>query len=325
MSRAKSADPLVSIIIPTFNRARFVTDAIDSCLEQTHGNCEVIVVDDGSSDGTDQVLRESYGEQIRTIRQRNQGPGIARNAGIAVAKGEFIHFLDADDRLHARKVELCLDVFQKRPDISVVYTHFQFVAADGQSPLETTPFEEFSQDAFCELLRLTGCHILISSSMYRAAALRAVGGFADDMDFRSAEDWDLLLRLAARYRFHGINQRLVYRRMHESMMSDDRLYGALGRLKTVQRARHYGWERCMSPEEFDRKEASRHHVYALYLWQAGDRRAARRHFIAAANLYKPEALPRRLYAMYTLFAPPAAIDWTSAALRKLRELLRQKG
>lgn len=317
-----TSGPLVSIIIPAYNRARFVGDAIDSCLAQTHRNCEIIVVDDGSADGTSELLRQRYGERIRSIWQQNQGPGIARNSGIAAAKGEFIHFLDADDRLHERKLEIGLSVFQERPDVAVIYTHYQQVAADAQTPIDTPPFKDFADDVFCELLHATGCPILISSSMYRSDALRAVGGFEADADFRSAEDWDLLLRLAARFKFHGINRRLVFRRMHDAMMSDDRLYGALGRLKTVQNARRYGWERCMTATEFDRKEAARHHVYALYLWQAGDRSAARRHFLAASRLYKSEALQRRVFAFYTNFLPPQSIDWSIKLLRLLRRLLR---
>ena len=319
-AKARTGEPLVSIVIPTFNRRRFVIDAIESCFGQTHAHCQVIVVDDGSSDGTADFLRDKYGDRITLIEQANQGPGIARNSGIAAARGEFIHFLDADDQLHRRKVEIGLDIFRSRPQVAVVYTHFQFVASDGQTPLETPPFEQYTDDVFCELLRQTGCRILTSSSMIRAEALRAVGGFADDAEFRSAEDWDLFLRLARHYRFHGIDQRLVYRRMHDSMISDDRLYGALGRLKTVQNARRYGWEQCMEAAEFDSKEASRHHVYALYLWGAGNAKAARHHFLRAAALYRPQAPQRRLYALYTWLLPPASVDWTLALAHRLRRL-----
>ncbi len=312
--------PLVSIIIPTFNRKRFVAEAIDSCLSQTYDQVEIIVVDDGSTDGTADFLRVKYGDSVRLLVGSNQGPGIARNRGIAEARGEFIHFLDADDRLHEEKIKIGIDVFRRFPDVCVLYTHFQFVASDGGTPLETPAFERFSDDVFCELLRQTGCRILTSSSMFRASALRAVGGFADDPKFRSAEDWDLFLRLAAKFKFHAIDRRLVYRRMHGDMISDDKLYGALGRLKTVQNARHYGWQRCMDAEEFDRKEASRHHVYAAYLWAEGDRRLARKHFLRAAALYGPESRQRRLYALYTLLLPPASIDWTAGLARRLRKL-----
>lgn len=320
---AGTSDPLVSIVIPTYNRRHFVADAIESCLSQTYANCELIVVDDGSTDGTADLLRETYGDRIVLVAQANQGPGIARNSGIAAASGEFIHFLDADDQLHRQKIEIGLDAFRSRPHVSVVYTHFQFVASDGETPIETPPFEQYTDDVFCELLRQTGCRILTSSSMIRAEALGAVGGFAADTDFRSAEDWDLFLRLAMSHSFYGIDKPLVYRRMHDSMISDDRLYGAMGRLKTVRNARHYGWEQCMDRVEFDRKEAARHHVYALYLWQAGQAKAARDHFMRAAALYRPEARQRRLYALYTWLLPPASVDWTIALAHRLRRLMRR--
>lgn len=315
-----SGKPLVSVIIPTYNRKHFIADAIDSCLSQSYEDIEIIVVDDGSRDGTEAHIRDTYGDLVRLIVQVNQGPGIARNRGIAEASGEFIHFLDADDQLHKQKIEVGVDLFRRHPDVSVIYSHYQFVARDGSTLIDTPSFEQFQGDVFCQLLRQTGCHILISSSMYRAAALREIDGFADDPDFRSAEDWDLFLRLATKFRFHGIDRKLVYRRIHTEMMSDDRLYGALGRLKTVQNARGYGWERCMAPDEYDQKEASRHHVYALYLWAAGDRRAAREQFLRAAEIYQPSSLQRRLFALYTWLLPPASIDWTVGLARLLRKL-----
>ena len=121
------------------------------------------------------------------------------------------------------------------------------------------------------------------------------------------------------FRFHAINQRLVYRRMHSGMMSDDRLYGALGRLKTVQNARRYGWESCMEVAELDEKEAARHHVYALYLWAEGERLGARKHFLRAAELYRPTSRQRR--ALCALYLASAAcicrLDyWLGATLEK---------
>ncbi|MCY4062482.1 MAG: glycosyltransferase [Chloroflexi bacterium] len=314
------SNPLVSIVIPTYNRRQFVADAIESCLAQTYGNCEIIVVDDGSSDGTESYLQGRYGDRVRYVYQDNQGPGIARNRGVDVAVGEIIHFLDADDQLHERKIEIGLEVFRRQPDVSVIYTHYQQVAGDGSTPVSTGPFEGYSDEVYCELLRQTGCRILTSSSMFRSAALRAVGGFADDVKFRSAEDWDLFLRLALRFRFHGIDEPLVYRRVHSGMISDDKLAGAYGRLKTIQKARRHGWERCMTAAEFDQLEAARHHVYALYLWRAGEREDARRHFLRAARIYPPLARQRRLYAFYTRYLPPASLDWTLALIHRMRRL-----
>jgi len=312
--------PLVSIVIPTYNRLHYVGDAIESCHAQSYPRCEILLVDDGSSDGTAEALRERYGDSIRLFTQRNQGPGIARNRGIDAAKGDFIHFLDADDQLHPQKIERCLQVFLRQPELAVIYTHYQCVAADGKTALPTPPFESFSRDIFCEMLRWAGCRILLSSSMVRASALRRVGTFAHDREFRSAEDWDLFLRLAARYRFFGIDERLVYRRMHGSMLSDNRYYGILGRLKTVENARNYGWQRCMDAAEFARLEAARHHVMALHFWAGGQRRNARQHLRKAIALCPRDARMRRVFWLYSWLLPAAVADWTSSAMRYLRRI-----
>src|SRR5690242_13806787 len=89
-------DPLISVVIPTFNRARCVANAVDSVLVQTFKDCEVIVVDDGSTDATAEVLK-GYGNRVRVIQQSNRGVSAARNAGIRSARGEWIAFLDSDD------------------------------------------------------------------------------------------------------------------------------------------------------------------------------------------------------------------------------------
>lgn len=314
--------PLVSIIIPTYNRKQYIVDAIDSCLAQTYPNCEIIVVDDGSTDDTEVFLRNNYGGQIRYIYQDNQGPGIARNTGIAAAHGEFIHFCDTDDQLLPEKIEKCLKYFRTHPDVAVVHTYYQFVASDGKTPVETRPYPTFGDDLFCELLRLTGNHILISSTMIRKSALDDVGGFPDDPDHRSAEDWDLFLRLSFKYRFHGIAERLVLRRTHSNMMSDHDYYGALGRLKTIQRARRYQWQSCMLASEFDRIEAARHHMLALALWKMGERLEAREHFLQAVELYPPFALQRRLYALYTYIFPAQSVEWTMQLVQNVKSALK---
>ena len=315
-----SSQPLVSIVIPTYNRRRFVRDAIDSCFAQTWRHLEVIVVDDGSADGTADMLRDDYGDRIQLIAQANQGPAIARNRGIDKASGDFVQFLDADDRLAPNKLETCLDIFRQEPAIDIIYTHHQLVASDGDSALPTPPFRVFGDDIFCELLRESGNHIVLSTTMMRRAALREVGGFEDNAHFRSAEDWDLFLRLARRHRFLGIDQPLVYRRVHDSMISGDRLHTALGRLRAMRNARDYGWERCMTADEFDQRLAARHHVLALAWWRRGERAKARQCFARAAAIYPPEARPRRLFALYAWLLPARSVAWTLALRRALSRL-----
>lgn len=90
--------PLVSIIIPTFNYGRYICRAVDSALSQTYPNIEVIVIDDGSTDETSFILADTYGQRISCLRQENRGAAAARNIGISISRGDYITFLDADDR-----------------------------------------------------------------------------------------------------------------------------------------------------------------------------------------------------------------------------------
>lgn len=107
-SRSNSYDPLVSIIIPVYNKALFVREALESALGQTYHNVELVLVDDGSTDGSFEILREyiaKYPDKIQLIDQENQGVSVATNVGIAAAKGEYIQFLDADDLMSSCKIE----------------------------------------------------------------------------------------------------------------------------------------------------------------------------------------------------------------------------
>ena len=313
---------LVSIIIPTYNRKQYVTEAIDSCLAQTYSDCEIIVIDDGSTDDTEVYLRNRYGGQIKYIYQDNQGPAIARNTGIANAKGEFIQFCDADDQLVKDKIKKSVNYFRAYPSVAVVHSYYQFVASDGKTPIETPAFPQFSDDLFCDLLKLTGNHILISSTMVRKSALDDVGAFPHDPEHRSAEDWDMFLRLSSKYKFHGIAERLVLRRTHPNMISDDTYYGALGRLKTIQNARHYNWQNCLSEADMNRIEAARYHMFALALWGRGNRQEARQAFLQAVEIYPPFALQRRLYALYTYALPPQSVDWTMGLVQNIKDVLK---
>src|SRR5437773_3781756 len=110
----------VSVVIPTYNYARYLPEAIDSALAQTHAPLEVIVVDDGSTDDTPRVLAV-YGDRIRVIRQANRGPGAARNTGIAAARGEYVGFLDADDVWLPRKLELQMARFEADQGLGLVH------------------------------------------------------------------------------------------------------------------------------------------------------------------------------------------------------------
>lgn len=118
------SSPLISVIIPTYNRARYLGEAIESVLRQTYKNHEIIVVDDGSTDPPHDVVA-AFGDRLVLLRQENRGTGAARNTGISRAAGEFLAFLDDDDVWTERKLSLQMQAFEAAPETDVVYGHMQ--------------------------------------------------------------------------------------------------------------------------------------------------------------------------------------------------------
>jgi glycosyltransferase involved in cell wall biosynthesis len=125
-----NAEPLVSVIIPTYNCGKFIEQSIDSVLKQTYKNKEIIVVDDGSTDDTP-LKMSKYGDNIFYIRQNNQGPSKARNIGMDYSKGEYLAFLDADDVWYPRKLEMQIECFRKVQEIGLVFTDFSRIDMEG--------------------------------------------------------------------------------------------------------------------------------------------------------------------------------------------------
>src|SRR5262245_28512438 len=125
---------LVSVIVPTYNRAYCLPRTIDSVLNQTHAASEVILLDDGSTDGTRELVRERYGREprVRYAYQENQGVTATRNNALALARGDYVAFLDSDDWWEPWKLELQLACFARRPEVGMVWTDMQAVDPDGQ-------------------------------------------------------------------------------------------------------------------------------------------------------------------------------------------------
>ena len=121
----------ISVAIPTFNRAHLIAHAIDSVLKQTYADVEVVVIDDGSTDNTAEVVAK-YGDRVRYYRQPNRGLGAARNAGLDQASGDVIAFLDSDDYWFDFKLALQADLLTKQPDIDFVFTEFSILKDDGR-------------------------------------------------------------------------------------------------------------------------------------------------------------------------------------------------
>lgn len=171
-----SSRPLISVVIPTYQHARAIGACIDSVLAQTYTNIEIIVVDDGSTDNTQEILR-TYGKKITGIYQTNQGGNAARNRGLAVAKGEFVICADADVVMKPAMLEVMLDALQKNPNASYAYSGFRF----GWKHFSGVPFD-------AERLRKT--NFVMTTSLVRKEDFP---GF--DPTLRRFQDWDVWLTM----------------------------------------------------------------------------------------------------------------------------------
>lgn len=212
--------PRVSVIVPTHNSARYLPEAIDSVLGQTYRDFEIIVVDDGSTDDTQEVLAR-YGDQIRVVRQRNQGSAAARNAGILAARGEFIAFLDADDLWLPQKLERQMPLFGERPEIGWVYSDYREFDESG---LRTRSFFEREglrppPEGWVLLALAKGCITWTTTVVVRASCFQEAGLF--DGAFPRAQDYDMWLRLAARFPVACVAEVLALYRRHPAQVTSE--------------------------------------------------------------------------------------------------------
>jgi len=173
--------PLVSVIMPVYNGERFLREALESIRRQNYEPLEIIVVDDGSTDGTAKII-SSYGNWIRYVHQANAGPAAARNRGLALAQGELIGFLDVDDLWPEGKLALQVKRLINDPKLDIVLGRVQYVELAGAAHREI-PFENQEKT-------LTGIHL--GCGVYRKSIFDKVGGF--DESFRLGEDQDWFLR-----------------------------------------------------------------------------------------------------------------------------------
>lgn len=203
----------ISVIIPAYNYARYLGEAIDSVFAQTYPALEIVVVDDGSADDTSEVLA-GYGDRIRAIRQQNQGVSAARNAGISAARGEYVAFLDADDVWHPSKLEAQMARFDADPNLGLVYCGAESFNAEGQT---MQVWRDGMQGRVAiNMLRFDrgvmaapGCNIVVPKRV-----AEEIGGF--DTRMTVSEDWDFYYRVAARYAIGFTGEALVRYRIHGS-------------------------------------------------------------------------------------------------------------
>jgi glycosyltransferase involved in cell wall biosynthesis len=214
---ANTEKPLVSVIIPTYNSASYIVESLQSIFKQSYENFEIIVIDDGSTDNTEEVL-QPYQKVIRYIKKANAGPSSARNLGINLARGEFIAFQDADDLWLPDKLQLQLDYFKAHPQVGVVFTGSHRFDAQGVVDSNIRKGVTIPTGMiFNEIL--TSHFIAMPSVMVRKSCLDEVGLFEEALI--GNEDFNLYLRLARKFPFGFVNKVLVHIRLHANNLSDN--------------------------------------------------------------------------------------------------------
>lgn len=225
--------PLASVIVPSYNHARYLEETLDSVLAQTYRPLEVIVVDDASTDETPTVLA-AYASRVRTVRLEcnSGGPARPRNVAVQLARGHYLCMFDSDDLMHPEKLARQIDFLERYPDLPLVFSDFENFRADGHTErfLQTghEDFEQmskvllgageyriFSPDAFDTLI--ADNFIGFPGVVFRRSLVDAVGGF--DERLSNSDDVDFLFRVARKFDLGYLDAMLFRRRIHPGNIS----------------------------------------------------------------------------------------------------------
>ena len=223
----------VSVIIPAYNHEKYIGASIESVLEQTFGDLELIIINDGSTDNTEREILKYDDSRIIYLSQENRGAHNTINKGIDMAKGEYISILNSDDVYHPDRLALCLEYLKAHKDTWVMMTQVEGITGDGTSVTnQKTPQIVAWLDWYKDALKLYETrdfllsafakNILVTTSNYfmTKAVFQKIGGF---IALRYTHDWDMLLRLAQFCEIHLMREILLQYRIHQSntVLEDD--------------------------------------------------------------------------------------------------------
>jgi tetratricopeptide (TPR) repeat protein len=226
----------VSIIIPTYNHAHYLAEAIESILAQTFTDWEAIIVDDGSTDSTFEVVSRFTDARIHYIHQENAGLAAARNRGIRAAGQEYLAFLDADDEWEPNFLAQCVDRLEKDDKAAAVYTRFHHI--DRKGATLPRPGGQVIKPEELRRRLIEGGFFPPCAVVARTAIVQEAGMFDTELEGQGAEDWDLWLRITEEHRMEGIAQPLARYRVYSQSMSTDVKEMHTNRVAVL--AKHFG-------------------------------------------------------------------------------------
>ena len=233
---------LVSIIIPNYNHGQYLAAAIQSVLNQEYRHFEIIIVDDGSTDNSRDVVVQ-FGDKVNYIWQKNQGLSAARNTGINAAAGEYVGLLDADDMYEPDFMSTLVSLMANRPGIDGVYCGYQFVDHEN-FPLAQVEARAIPDGQLYQAL-LDSNFLVPESMLVRKHCYDIVGPF--DVALRACEDWDMWLRISSRYNIVGTTQVLTRHRIVPGSMSADPKRMLDNRIAVLNK--HFGGEPNMDGDK----------------------------------------------------------------------------
>ena len=304
--------PEVSVVIAVYNQARWVGEAIASVRTQTFADWELVVVDDGSTDATSEVVaRHADDARIRCLRQPHAERAAARNRGIAATAAPLVAFLDADDWWLPTKLERQVAALAAAPEAAFCYTPARFVDEDGRPLPLRKPVHAMAGDVFGKLLRANV--VILASVVARRRCLEAVGAFDAGLPAFGCEDWDLWLRLARRWPVAVVDEELTLYRRHSTNTGWEQVLASA--LAVIDKT-------FADPATARRAGLSRAASRALHFWTnaaalAADEPAAALRLVPRALGACPPAVVSRPAAatLAGLLLPQAAVR----ALRRLAE------
>lgn len=289
--KVTDSSPDVSVIIPSYNSDRYIAETIGSVLNQSMSNLELIVVDDGSTDKTREIVRE-FGAPVRLVAQSNAGVCAARNRGIDEARGEFICLMDHDDFWFPHKLASQILALKNHSEAGVAYSPYLmwYPAPDGKypEPAFLAPTQgiddidpEYSGWIYHHLL--LDCIMLTSSAMFRKEVFEKCGAFDESLPY--SEDWDLWLRISREYPFIKLRHPTTLYRQHPNQGNrkvrdiDYRTVLLEKAVATWGLCSRDG--RCLARRAFLEKLADYHAGFGIHHLQAGHPEIATRSFLKA--------------------------------------------
>jgi glycosyltransferase involved in cell wall biosynthesis len=299
--------PAVSVMMPVYNTERYLAEAVESILAQTFADFELIVIDDGSTDGSGAIL-ERYAARdgrIRPTRRPGRGTTPTRNEILAQARGEFCAVMDSDDVALPGRLERQVAYLRAHPECVAVGSRVLLIDPDG-APLRTMVRHMTHEEIDAvHMGGATGSAICHPTTMLRRAALEAVGGYRDEYDL--AEDYDLYLRLAEVGRLANLPEVLLKYRRHpqaagHARLTQQRQFMSLA-IRQAYRRRGLDPESAVLPPECrERRPAESHRIWAGWALKSGYARSARKHALAALR-HAPLSLATWRLALSALRGP----------------------